>query len=108
MRSVSPDCCTLPSTRLATPSAAPILRISVLVPLNENDDVRAATLSSGTWARRLSSVSVMPSEKYSLALSDDMLTKGSTAVDAAPSDAAAPDETDASPARPDTATRQRM
>src|SRR5262249_54437620 len=71
------------------PSAAPILRTSSALPLKAKEEVRAATVSAGTWASMSSSVSERPSEKYSLSLSALMLTKGSTAIDAVPACAGA-------------------
>src|ERR1700758_1433636 len=55
--------------------------MSVLVPLNEKEEVRAATCSSLISARELSSSSVRPSEKYSWSLSPLMFTNGSTAIE---------------------------
>jgi hypothetical protein len=49
--------------------------------LNWNDEVRAATLNSGTRASTLRISSLMPSEKYSLSASPDMFTNGRTAID---------------------------
>ena len=55
--------------------------MSTSLPLNENDEVRAMTRSSGTCARRFSSSSEMPSAKYSWSLSGLMFTNGSTAIE---------------------------
>ena len=82
MRNVSPDLRTLPSSTFATLSLRAISAMSTSLPLNENEEVRAMTRSSGTCARRLSSSSEMPSAKYSCSLSALMFTKGSTAIDA--------------------------
>ena len=81
MRNLSPDLRTLPSSTLATLSLRAISAMSTSLPLNENDEVRAMTRSSGTCARRLSSSSEMPSAKYSCSLSALMFTKGSTAIE---------------------------
>ena len=81
MRNVSPDLRTLPSSTFATLSLRAISAMSTSLPLNENDEVRAMTRSSGTCARRLSSSSEMPSAKYSCSLSALMFTKGSTAIE---------------------------
>ena len=51
------------------------------LPLKENDDVREATRSPSTLTSTLSSSSEMPSEKYSLSGSSDMLMNGRTAMD---------------------------
>src|SRR6478736_2649117 len=76
-------------------------------PLNENDDVRAATCNCVIFASRFNSSSEMPSEKYSWSLPWLMSTNGSTAIElslvagcaggvaGAASDAAAPVDTDA-------------
>ena len=81
MRTLSPDLRTLPSSTFATLSLRAISAMSTSLPLNENDDVRAMTRSSGTCASRLSSSSEMPSAKYSCSLSALMFTKGSTAME---------------------------
>ena len=56
------------------------LRDSTSLPLNANEEVRAITFSSGTFASRFSSSSEMPSEVL-LILAADMFTNGSTAMD---------------------------
>src|SRR6202050_2816002 len=58
-----------------------IVPVSVLVPLNENAEVRAATCSSLISASELRSSSVSPSEKYSWSLSPLRFTNGSTAIE---------------------------
>ena len=83
-------CPTAVPTSVATPSVLPIARTSSCLPLNANEEVRAATLSSLTCASLCSRFSVSPSEKYSLSLSEDMFTNGSTAVERSPSVAWAP------------------
>ena len=52
------------------------------MPLNENVDARAATLSPGTCVSAVMMSSVMPSLKYSLSGSALMFANGSTATDA--------------------------
>ena len=81
IRNCSPLRRTEPSSTLATCSCRAISGISTPLPLNENDEVRAATLSCGILASRLSNSSEMPSEKYSLVLSSLMLTNGNTAIE---------------------------
>ena len=66
---------------VATFSFSPISVISASVFLNLKEDVRAATFRPSTLARRLSSSSDKPSEKYSLSSSALILTKGNTAMD---------------------------
>jgi len=72
---------TLPSSTMRTLSCAAICATSRFSPLNWNDEVRAATLSSGTRASTLRISSEIPSEKYSCSLSELRLTKGRTAMD---------------------------
>jgi hypothetical protein len=81
IRTWLPDLRTEPSSTCATRKVFAISRIGVSLPLNENDEVRAVTCNCGILASRLRSSSVMPSEKYSCSLSDDMFTNGSTAID---------------------------
>src|ERR1700683_4046286 len=81
MRTVLPDLRTLPSSTAPTLSLWAIVSTSTFSPLNEKDEVRAATCSSLTSVRELSSSSVSPSEKYSCSLSPLMLTNGSTAIE---------------------------
>ncbi|GBF30976.1 hypothetical protein MnTg04_00928 [bacterium MnTg04] len=81
MRTLGPDCLTLPSSTWATPSCSPISLRSLFSPLNWNDDVRPATLSPGILARTFSNSSDRPSEKYSLSIFPLMLTNGNTAID---------------------------
>src|SRR2546430_4000575 len=69
IRNWSPLLRTEPSSTLATCSCRAISGISAPLPLNEKDDVRAATLSCGIFDSKLSNSSEMPSEKYSLVLS---------------------------------------
>ncbi len=56
--------------------------------MKANDEVRAATRRSGSWASMCNSVSVRPSEKYSLPGSLLMFTKGNTATEGLASAAA--------------------
>ncbi len=66
----------------STPRVSPIWRRSWFWPLKANDEVRPATFSSLTLASALRISSEMPSEKYSCSgVVEDMLTKGSTAMD---------------------------
>jgi hypothetical protein len=98
-----PDFCTLPSTRWATPSFCPISGAVAFRPLKENADVRAATCSPGIFCSTVSSSSLMPSEKYSLALSSLRFANASTATDLLSAGAdftAATGEADASAAPP--------
>src|ERR1700722_19220739 len=81
MRTVLPDRRTLPSSTAPTFNLRAMVPMSVSLPLNENAEVRAATWSSLTSVRELSSSSVSPSEKYSCSLSPLMLTNGSTAIE---------------------------
>ncbi len=64
-----------------TLSCAAISGIAVFVPLNENEDVRDATLNVVTRVSTLSSSSEIPWLKYSLLASSLRLAKGSTAMD---------------------------
>jgi len=72
---------TLPSSTCATCSARPIESTPTSLFLNANDDVRAATRSSGSFASTLSSSSVRPSEKYAWSFPALMSRNGSTAMD---------------------------
>ena len=65
MRTCSPCLRTLPSSRFATPSRSPIVRLSSFVFLKRNDDVRPMILRSGMRASTEISSSDRPSEKYS-------------------------------------------
>src|SRR5215469_613514 len=84
IRTRLPSLRTLPSRMVLTLSFSPTVRRSSVLPLNWNEDVRAATRSVGIFAKSLSSSSERPSEKYSCSLSELMLTKGSTAIEAVP------------------------
>src|SRR6266480_4252641 len=68
IRNWSPLLRTEPSSTLATCNCRAISGISTPLPLNENDEVRAATLSCGIFDSRFSNSSEMPSEKISLFL----------------------------------------
>src|ERR1043166_6148526 len=83
MRSLSPALRTLPSSTVATCNCSPTLRkmLSSVLPLKAKQELRPGTRKPGTWASTLSSSSVMPSLRYSSALSTLMLTNGSTAMD---------------------------
>src|SRR5688500_9808401 len=81
MRRWSPDLRTLPSSTVATLSASPTSRRSACLPLNENAEVRAATLSALKRASALISSSAIPSEKNSCSGSLLRLTNGSTAIE---------------------------
>jgi hypothetical protein len=81
IRTRSPDLRTLPSTIWATFNSSATCCTGSLRPLKTKDEVRAATRRSGILASTFSSSSAMPSAKYSLAGSPDMLVKGSTAMD---------------------------
>jgi len=72
---------TLPSRICATPSFFATVGISTFWPLKVNTEVREVTFSSVILTNRFNISSVMPSEKYSCSESEDMLTKGSTAID---------------------------
>src|SRR3984893_10285766 len=63
IRNWSPLLRTEPSSTLATCSCRAISGISTPLPLNENDEVRAATLSCGIFESRFSNSSEMPSEQ---------------------------------------------
>ena len=73
---------TLPSSTVVTESFSPIVRRSSPLPLNENADVRAATLRplSGVRAFRISSA--IPSQNQSWSFAALMSVKGITAIDA--------------------------
>ena len=79
-RSRSPLRRTVPSTIPATSSALPMSCAFADLPLNENDDVRAASRSPGSWDSACASSSVMPSEKYSSFASPPVFTNGNTAM----------------------------
>src|SRR5450432_2187787 len=83
IRRRSPDLRTLPSMTYATPSCFAISEIGTGRPLKEKADVRDETFRPGTLARTLSSSSLMPSEKYSFALSSLRFANASTATDLA-------------------------
>ena len=75
---------TLPSSTSCTFSSRAISGTSICCPLKANDDVRAATCSSGMCASTFNSCSLIPSEKYSFSGSPDIFAKGNTAIDRAP------------------------
>src|SRR3974377_982570 len=81
MRIVAPARRTLPSRTEAPFNLCAIIPISASLPLNEKEDVRAATCSSLILASELSNSSVSPSEKYSWLVSPLMFTNGSTAIE---------------------------
>ena len=72
---------TLPSSTVATLSRRPASRGSSLRPLSAKAEEGAATRSPGTRPSAAVSSSVMPSLKYSLALSGLALTSGRTAIE---------------------------
>src|SRR6266446_9813315 len=80
IRSWSPLRRTEPSSTLATCSCRAISGISACLPLNEKDEVRAATLSCGIFESKFSNSSEMPSEKYAWSFACDMSTNGNTAM----------------------------
>src|SRR6185437_16040561 len=82
-RARSPSRRTLPSSRLATPSRAPMVRESTSLPLNWNDEVRPITRRPSMRASELRISSDRPSEKNTLSLSSDRFSNGSTAMDLA-------------------------
>ena len=86
MRTFLPSFRTLPSRILLTFSFSATVRRSSFLPLNWNDDVRAATRSPGIRTRWFKSSSDSPSEKYSCSLSELMFTKGITAMEAVPAE----------------------
>jgi hypothetical protein len=77
-----PDLRTLPSSIWATCSLSAADSRSVILPLNENDEVRDATRRFGRRVRTFRSSSVRPSQKCSWSFSALMSWKGSTAIDA--------------------------
>src|SRR5215470_2119773 len=64
--------------------AVPISLTFRFLPLNENEEVRAATFKSSIFASAFSSSSANPSQKYSFSASALMLTKGRTAIEGLP------------------------
>ncbi len=62
-RTRSPALRTLPSRRVVTPSARLISRVSIALPLNWNDELRAATRRPEMPPKALSSSSAIPSQK---------------------------------------------
>ena len=72
---------TLPSSNVETPSARAISRTSTDLPLNWNDELRAATRSPETVQRASRISSAMPSHIQSWSLPGLMSAKGSTAMD---------------------------
>src|SRR5712671_1705855 len=83
MRSRLPDFLTLPSSTLLTCRAQPISSTLTFLPLNENEEVRAATFKFSIFASALSSSSASPSQKYSFSGSVLMFANGSTAIEGA-------------------------
>src|SRR5438132_3236958 len=81
MRTRLPDFLTLPSSTLLTCSARPISSTLTFLPLNENEDVRAATFKLSIFASALSSSSARPSQKYSFSGSALIFANGSTAIE---------------------------
>src|SRR5215471_7987489 len=81
MRRRLPDFLTLPSRMDFTFRAVPISLTFGFLPLNENEEVRAATFKSSIFASAFNSSSANPSQKYSFSASALMLTKGRTAID---------------------------
>src|SRR5882672_12966248 len=81
MRSRLPDFLTLPSSTLLTCRARPISSTLAFLPLNENEEVRAATFKFSIFASALSSSSASPSQKYSFSGSVLMFANGSTAIE---------------------------
>src|SRR5450432_1050781 len=81
MRTVVPALRTLPSSTLATFNAWPISATVTARPRNENEEVRAVTLSSGICASKSISSSDRPSEKYSWSFFSLISVNGSTAID---------------------------
>ena len=74
---------TLPSRSVATFSFSPITARSSFLPLNWNEDARAATRSPRIFVSTLSSSSARPSAKYSSSSPRLRFTKGSTAIEGA-------------------------
>src|SRR5437667_2566641 len=83
MRSRLPDFLTLPSSTVLTCRARPISSTLTFLPLNENEDVRAATFKFSILASALSSSSARPSQKYSFSGSALILTNDNTAMEGA-------------------------
>src|SRR5258706_1870242 len=81
MRSRLPDFLTLPSSTLLTCRARPISSTLTFLPLNENEDVRAATFKFSIFASAFSSSSASPSQKYSFSGSVLIFANGSTAIE---------------------------
>ena len=80
MRTWLPAFATLPSRTAPTPSTLPIARMSSLLPLKANEEVRAATCNPDTFDSAVIRSSVMPSLKYSFSGSELMFTNGNTAI----------------------------
>src|SRR5262245_1152693 len=81
MRKRLPDFLTLPSSTIFTFKALPISLTFVFLPLNEKEDVRAATFNSAILVNAFSSSSASPSQKNSFSGSALMLTNGNTAIE---------------------------
>ena len=72
---------TLPWSTLLTFRRAAISLIWTALPLNENDEVWAATFKPATWLRAFKISSASPSLEYSFSLFALKLAKGRTAMD---------------------------
>ena len=83
-RTTSPERRTLPSSRCATPSFAPMLRLSSFESRNWNAEVRPITFSFGNCESAVIRSSDIPSEKYCSLGSPLSFASGSTAMEAAP------------------------
>src|SRR5947199_4112505 len=83
MRTLLPALLTLPSNTVDTVSWLPFWRMSAVLPLNTQTDVRAGTRNPLIWDKAVHRSSVIPSPRYSFSFSALMLTKGNTATPAA-------------------------
>src|SRR6516162_2993400 len=81
MRTLFPERRTLPSRMEATLSLCAMVPMSVSLPLNENEEVRAITFSASICDRATINSSVMPSEKYSCFGSPLRFVNGNTATE---------------------------
>ena len=90
MRTRLPSRCTLPSSTCATRSRRATSLTGRLWPLNAKAELRAGTSTPGSWPTALRISSLIPSLKYSLAVSRLRLVNGSTATDSAASVADGP------------------
>src|SRR5690242_5308042 len=75
----------LPSSTVSTFKVLPISRTSTSLPLNENEDVAAATFKFSIRLSACTSSSAKPTQKYSLAGSEVRFRNGKTASDDAAS-----------------------